>query len=831
MKERTCACGEKETQTIDKLRESEGLEYTLNYNGTSYSVTGIGTCNDTDLVIPSEYNGLPVTSIGDYAFWDCTSLTSVVIPDSVTSIGKQAFDDCTSLTSIEIPDSVTSIGSHAFDGCTSLVDVYYMGDIEDWLTIDFENPYSNPLCNGANWYLNNEPVTEIVISNGITSIGDYSFIGCTSLESIEIPDSVTSIGVAAFYGCTSLESIEIPDSVTSIGAAAFYGCTSLESIEIPDSVTSIGASAFQNCTSLTSIEIPDSVTSIGYEAFRYCTSLVNVYYTGDITTWINITFSFYSNPMANGANLYFNNELVTEVEIPNTITSIGNYAFSGCISLESIEIPDSVTIIGGHAFSDCTSLESIEIPDSVTSIGAYAFEDCTSLVDVYYMGDIEDWLGITFEFWYSNPVTYGANLYFNNRIVTKIKIPESVTSIGNYSFYGCTSLTSIEIPDSVTSIGEDAFYGCTSLIEVINKSSLNIVAGLYNDGRVGYYAKYIKTGEAESAIKIVGDYIFYDDGTDIYLVRYIGSDTAITLPEYDGGKEYEIWNYAFKDCDSLTSITISNSVTSIGNYAFDDCTFLISIDIGASVTSIGDRAFDDCTALASVVIGDSVTSIGDWAFYDCTSLIEVINKSSLNIVAGLSNDGHVGYYAKYIKTGEAESAIKIVGDYIFYDDGTEIYLVKYLGSNNEITLPEYDGGKEYGIWNYAFHGYDKITSVTISNSVTSIGEGSFWGCTSLTSIEISDSVTSIGEGSFWGCTSLTSIEIPDSVTWIDYSAFRDCTSLTSIEIPDTVAFIGQFAFANCTSLTIYCEAESQPIEWHSRWNDSNRPVVWGYKGE
>ena len=357
--------------------------------------------------IPAIIDGLPVTSIGDHAFDDCTSLTSITIPNGVTSIGAYAFSGCRSLTSITLPDSVTSIGNCAFDLCTRLTSI----TLPDSVT---------SIGSGAFIF---SSLTSITIPDSVTSIGDYTFSMCNSLTSITIPDSVTSIGDRAFGSCTSLTSIQvaadnthyatidgalftrnlstlhtypagkkggyaIPDSVTSIGDHAFYGCSSLTSITIPDSVTSIGDYAFSSCTSLTSITIPDSVTSIGYFAFSGCTSL-------------------------------------TSITIPDSVTSIGERAFYGCTSLTSITIPDSVTSIGDYAFSSCRSLTSITIPDSVTSIGYSAFSGCTSL--------------------------------------TSITIPDNVASIGDLAFWGCTSLTSITIPDSVTSIGDSAFSGCDKL--------------------------------------------------------------------------------------------------------------------------------------------------------------------------------------------------------------------------------------------------------------------------------------------------------------------------------------------------------------------------------
>ena len=436
LKERRCECGETQTQTIDKLTEekkySEGLKFKLKDLGESCSVVGIGTCTDTDIVIPDTYEGLPVTSIGSQAFSECDSLTSVVIPDSVTSIGYEAFNYCTSLTSVVIPDSVTSIGDHAFQSCDSLTSI----EIGDSVTSIGDRAFYD--CNS---------LTSVVIPDSLTSIGNYAFYNCYSLTSVVIPDSVTSIGDGAFSDCDSLTNVVIPDSVKSIGDAAFDGCDSLTSVVIPDSVTSIGDDAFSWCYSLTSVVIPDSVTSIGNDAFLGCDSLTSIVIPDSVTSI--------------GEGAFESCTSLTSVVIPDSVTSIGDDAFSYCFSLTSIEvdeknerycsidgnlynkdattliqyaigktdtsftIPDSVTSIGNSAFSWCSSLTSINIPDSVTSIGDYAFYNCSKL--------------------------------------TSIVIPDSVTSIGNRAFYYCRSLTSVVIPDSVTSIGDHAFYSCNSL--------------------------------------------------------------------------------------------------------------------------------------------------------------------------------------------------------------------------------------------------------------------------------------------------------------------------------------------------------------------------------
>ena len=455
---------------------------------------------------------------------------------------------------------------------------------------------------------------------------------------------------------------------------------------------------------------------------------------------------------------------VTELVIPDYVTSIGDYAFSYCTSLTSVTIPNSVTSIGSYAFRGCTSLTSVTIGNSVTSIGDDAFAYCISL--------------------------------------TSVTIGNSVKSIGREAFAYCIGLTSVTIPNSVTSIGEDAFYNCYKLVEVIDLSSLNITAGSSSNGYVGYYA--IEVHKGESKIVNYNDYLFYTyDGVN-YLFGYVGEDTALVLPESYKGENYKIYNYAFYGCTSLTSVTIPDSVTSIGEWAFYNC-----------------------DSLTSMTIPDSVTSIGSFAFSGCHKLVEVIDLSSLKITAG-SSYGYVGYYAKEVHKGE--SKIVNYNDYLFYTYDGVNYLLGYVGKDTALVLPESYKGENYEIYNYAFAYCTSLKSVTIPNSVTSIGDDAFYSCTCLTSVTIGNSVTSIGEEAFCFCSSLTSVTIPDSVTSIGNWAFSACTSLTSVTIPDSVTSIGDWAFYYCTSLTIYCEAESKPSGWDSKWNPSDRPVVWGYKG-
>ena len=447
---------------------------------------------------------------------------------------------------VVIPEGVTSIGDSAFTGCSSL--------------------------------------TSVVIPEGVTSIGDCAFWGCRSLTSVVIPEGVTSIGDWAFKYCSSLASVVIPEGVTSIGKDAFSDCSSLTSIVIPEGVTSIGNWAFNGCSSLTSVVIPEGVTSIGDSAFRGCSSLTSVVIPKGVT--------------GIGDSAFFNCSSLASVVIPEGVTYIGREAFRGCSSLASVVIPEGVTSIGASAFSGCSSLTSVVIPDGVTSIGDWAFNGCSSL--------------------------------------TSVVIPEGVTSINDGAFYDCASLTSVVIPDSVRSIGDSAFSGCKGLADangfVIVQNALH-----------GYYGKGGDVVIPESVTSI-GDSAFFNCSSLASVVipegvTYIGREAfrgcsslaSIVIPE----SVKSIGDLAFWGCRSLTSVVIPEGVTSIGDSAFNACSSLTSVVIPEGVTSIGDSAFAGCSSLTSVVIPEGVTSIGIWAFQDCSSLTSVVIPRS---VTGIGKD-------------------------------------------------------------------------------------------------------------------------------------------------------------------------------------------------
>ncbi len=403
--------------------------------------------------------------------------------------------------------AVTSIGYAAFEGCTGLTSITlpFVGAIKDGTS----NTHFGYVFGASSYSSNSSYVPQslktVVINGG--SIGGAAFSGCTGLASVTIGNGVTSIGDDAFRYCTGLISVTIGNGVKSIGNEAFYGCKGLTSVTIPDSVTSIGESAFYGCTGLTSVHITD------------------------LAAWCGISFGNYSaNPLYYVEKLYLNGNLVTDLVIPDSVTSIGSHAFRGCTGLTSVTIPDSVTSIGSSAFYGCTGLTSITLPFAGASRDATGYQSHFGYIFGYSSSSSSSG-GYHYYEYKSNTYTYytyyipaslcqvvitggsiGDRAFSGCTGLTSVTIPDSVTSIGGYAFSDCTGLTSVTIGNGVTSIGESAFYGCKGL-------------------------------------------------------------TSVTIPD----SVTSIGENAFYNCKGLTSVTIPDSVKSIGNRAFYGCTGLTSI--------------------------------------------------------------------------------------------------------------------------------------------------------------------------------------------------------------------------------------------------------------
>ena len=858
------------TTTEPQVWNEDNLTWTLYADG-KLTISGTGAMKDynaADNLSPAYMN---------------SDVKKVVIEDGVTSIGELAFFKCSSLTNITIPDSVTCIAYAAFHGCSSL--------------------------------------SSITIPNSVTSIGIYAFVVCSSLTSITIPDGVTSIGYGAFSDCSSLKTISL-SCKSSLKKSDFGEQADLVSYTNQHLLTKTAAKA-ATCTesgnkeywtcehcgkyflsddtnpaTATAVELSETVipalnhknaiirnasepngTNPGYSGDRYCPDCDTVFEKGytywnegnltwkldaDGTLTISGTgamkdYDYYNNPSPASQK----KDSVKKVVIEDGVTSIRNSAFYDCNSLTSITIPNSVTSIGDSAFSNCYYLTNITIPNSVTSIENYAFRSCSSLTSITIPDSV---------------TSIGKLAFYSCDSLTSITISNSVTSIEERAFAYCSRLTSITIPDSVTSIGEAAFAGCSSLTSITIPDS----------------------------VTSIGEYAF----------QSCSRLTSITIPD----SVTSIGEYAFSDCWDLTSITIPDSVTTIGESAFNACSSLTTISLScksslkrsdfgkqadlvsytshtlnkteakaATCTENGNKEYwtcehckkyflsDDTNPETAKAVEQSETILpaiqhknaelrnsseptetspgysGDLYCPDCDTVVEkgytywiednltwkLYEDGTLNISGtGAMKDYNAddnpspAYNNSKVKKIVIEKGVTSVGDYAFRscNNLTSIMISNsvtsignsaffYCTSLTSVTIPDnvtsienyafaYTGLKSItipdsvtNIGNYAFAGCKDLTSITIPDSVTSIGNSAFYNCSSLTSITIPDSVTSIGTATFSGCKNLTSITIPDSVTSIGNYAFEWCNKLSSITLSNNITSIGSSAFRGCTSLT------------------------------
>ena len=642
------------------------------------------------------------------------------------------------------------------------------------------------------WNSYKEDINTVVIDYGVTSIGSCAFKGCSGLTSVTIGNSVTTIETWAFSNCSGLTSVTIPNSVKDIERWAFEGC-GLTSITIPSSVTYMDYEVFSDCDALASIVvdkenkyfdsrdncnaiiqdtkvhigckntvIPNSVTSIGNYAFKGCSGLTSLTIPNNVTSI--------------GEDAFAHCDGLTSITIPNSVTSIGSFAFYGCSGLTAITIPNSVTSIDACTFNGCSGLTSLTIPSSVTSISGSAFSNCNGLTSIVV--DKENTV-------YDSRDNCNAIVSTSDNVLIQgcktTVIPSSVTSIGKSAFSWCSGLTTITIPNSVTSIGDEAFFECSGLTTITIPNSVTSIGGNAFNRCSGL--------------------------------------TAITIPN----SVTTIGYGAFNACSCLTSVTIPNSVTTIGDGAFSECSGLTSVTIGNSVTSIGKKAFYKCNGLTYITIPSSVTSIGDEAF-DCYNLKMVVVERSepvaitsstfysifttLFVPAGCTEAYAAADYWKNFNIVELETGTEgSCGDgvtYSFNIPSQTLTISKSGEGTGEMT--------DYSSITTPWHSYiNNILNVEINSGVTSIGNYAFKDCKGLTSIYIPNSVISIGYAAFNWCTGLTSVTIPNSVTTIGSFAFASCSGLTSVTIGNSVTDIGYYTFDNCNNLTSVTVKRRKPV--------------------
>lgn len=850
------------------------LAYCGQYNPPTSENRWLGYCNSLTTLNLGDH----VQNIPSWAFSFCRFTGDLTLPNSVTSIGANAFFHCEDFDGVlTIDEQVSSIGNYAFQ-YTDFGDVYFNAidySIGGWVWED--GPHGTLhigenvtyISEGA--FKNGNFTGSLVIPDSVTTIRYDAFLGCTGITELTIGEGVTYLGPSAFNGCANLETVYynaiscnnanssspfdncpslttliIGDEVETLPNNAFKSCSFAGEIVIPNSVTEIGSSAFYGCTNITSVTIGEGVTRTTGQIFRGCTNLTSVIYNAvNCTNWSNYyvwdgctsltTLTIGPRVRSLSANIFKDCPFTCELILPDSLLSIGNYAFQNCTGFTGdLIIPDNVTTIGANAFDGCTGFTgNLTIGNAVETIGEKAFQNCTGLTGTLTIGESFDYIngtgGLVFDNctgltalnynatsatlggWYwlrgctgLTTLNIGPNvqvipaeafkgLNFSNDIV----IPNSVTTIGGHAFDDCDSITSITIGEGVTSLAGWAIYNCDNL-SVVNYNAINC-----NEGNTSIGNNWLSSCPSLATLNI-GEHVrtifkgaFRDRGFSNNLIlpdslEYIGEEAFYHCNQFTGSLVIPnsvtgIGKKAFYQCSGFTGdLVIGNGVTTIEEQTFYQCTgFTGTLTLGSSIETIGREAFKECSGFTGdLTIPDSVTTLGWCCFYGCSGFdgaltvgesVTTIDSGPFNYCSGL--------------TALNYNAINVTN-----------IPSSWIGNCNALTTLTI-GEHVQTIFEKAFENHPSFTGdLVIPNSVVSIGNCAFKNCSGFTgTLDLGSFVETIGEEAFHDCMGFTgSLILPDSLTAIGNKAFRNCHSFTGdLVIPNSVETIGNDAFWDC----------------------------------
>ena len=664
----------------------------------------------------------------------------------------------------------------AFYACMSYAYNFEEGGI--YYNITSSSNMTVSVTSGTEKYKGMYTIPEYVIHEGetyyVTAIGSYAFSGCTDLSSVSFDSNscVSSIGNSAFSGCNGIGSISIPASVTSIESYAFSGCKTLRTVIIEDSKTPLSLGW-------------GSMKGSSYPLFADCP--LTTFYWGRPLSY---STNYGTSPISNQFSL-------NKLTIGPNVTTISAYMFSGNPKT-TIELPETVTALGDHAFDGFTNLTSFTIPKNITSIGEYAFANCTGLTS------------LTIPTWIS---TINAGTFQNCTGLKSIVIPNNVTSIGNFAFNGCTSMTGVvfEEGDEVLTLGNHTyassaegkglFYDCPLQSAYIGRPLS------YNSTYWYGYSPFAKNGTLTEAhfgnpVKAIQSYLFY------------GCKSLKSLQYKSNCSPSSIESYAFSGCTSLTEsdVVYPTSVQNIGEGAFSGCTSLEGYTIPNHVKTVGDYVFQNCEKMKAVVVKPSVKSIGNGVFNGCTAMTGVVFEDGDEVLT-------LGYNT-YASSAEGKGLFydcplqsTYIGRPLSYNS-TYWYGYSPFARNEALTEAKF-GEHVKAIQSYLFYGCKLLKTLKYNTNCapTSVESYAFCGCTSLTESDVvyPTSVQTIGEGAFSNCTSLEGYTIPNHVKTVGDYAFQNCEKMKAVVIKPSVKSIGSGVFNGCTAMTGLVFEESDEV--------------------
>lgn len=643
------------------------------------------------------------------------------------------------------------------------------------------------------WAAYQPEIKEIIVADGVTSIGMYAFAGCSALEKASLTDDIMSIGFRAFYNCFALNDVNIPvgwvDCPTSKEGTIsgsycghiFEGCQNLKQVTIPEAMEFIPSYGFGCCDYLEHIILPDSITEIKNHTFYKCSRLLSV-------------------------------------DIPQNVTYIGKSAFAYCGGLNSLTMNDRITELGLYAFFECTALVSLSLPDTIEKIGYQTFCNCSNLTEINIPlnwsecpssdkdGTMNvDYCGHIFEGCKNlksidvpeGMVELPGFAFTNCDYLEEVNLPSTLMTIKNQNFYRCFNLLSITIPDGVTYIGKSAFCYCRKLGSITFPDGVTVISSF-----AFQECKELDTLDLPDSIEQIG-YRAFADCVKLQNVHIPANWTTCPTSDTSGTINANYCGHIFEGCLLLKSIEVPQGCTSLPSFAFNASNYLEEVSLPTTLEYISNHSFFGCTQLKSINLPDGITSINKSAFYNCDALTDIAIPEGANDIGSYVFDSCAN-----LMTVQLPDTIEKIG-YRAFADCEKLEDINIPLNWNECPS---SSSSNTGI-NYQgniLSGCTMIEQIWVPEGKTSVPDYAFCNCSYLRDVFLPDSMESIGDYAFYGCNNLTSINIPSGVTTIPDSAFSNCSALLVVNIPVTVETIEQKAFNNCASLNMinYCSSET-----------------------